>query len=39
MFEILIKRILTMLKAMLAIRRGFIFGNNDVPANEETTKA
>ena len=39
MFEIIIKRMLLMLKAMLAIRRGFVFGNNNVPADEETTQA
>lgn len=34
MFEILIKRILLMFKAMLAIRRGLVFGNNNVPSDE-----
>ena len=34
MFEILIKSLLLMLKALMSIRRGFVFGNNNVPSDE-----
>ena len=34
MFEILLKRVLLLLQGLLAIRKGFVFGNNDVPAND-----
>ena len=35
----MIKRMMVLLKALLSIRRGLVFGNNNLPADEETTKA
>ena len=34
MFELIIKRLMALLKQLLALRRGFAFGNNNLPANE-----
>ena len=34
MIEVLIKRLMALLQALLSIRRGFVFGNNNVPADE-----
>jgi hypothetical protein len=36
MFEIIIRRLLLLVRGLLAIRRGLAFGNNDLPEDEET---
>ena len=36
MFEIIIRRLLLLVRGLLAIRRGFAFGDNDLPEDEET---
>ncbi len=34
MFDVIITRLIALITQMLAIRRGFAFGNNNLPANE-----
>ena len=39
MFEVIIKRLMALLTQLLALRRGFAFGNNNLPANDEDPRA
>ncbi len=39
MFELIIKRLMALLTQLLALRRGFAFGNNNLPANDEDPRA
>ena len=34
MFAVMLKRILNLLRGLLSLRRGFAFGDNDLPAQE-----
>ena len=39
MFVVMFKRLMAILQSLLAIRRGFVFGNNNVPADNADDEA